>query len=271
MLKVALRPKWIGVLIVALILASLFAVLANWQFSRAKSRSEPPESATEQAKPFTDVAAPEEPLPSNDASRKVTLTGHYRPKQQIVVPARKLKGEKGYWVVTMFSPDDAEVSVVQQRDRPIVVPIVRGWTNSKHEAATSRAPKKTISMTARIQRSEGPTATDKMPDHEMATLSTAQLVNKWNVLIYPAYLLPMDQSGPGADAAAAGLTRVPAPPPATGWNLQSLFYAIEWVVFAMFAVYVWWRMVRDEYLREIEDAELENRMGEQPHVKDRGQ
>lgn len=263
-LKVALRPKWIGVLIIALILASLFAFLANWQFTRAKSRSEPPESATEQARPFTDVAAPEEPLSSDNASRKVTLTGHYRPQQQIVVPARKLKGEKGYWVVTMFTPKNAEVSVVEQRGRPIVVPIVRGWTQSKHDAATSRAPKKTISMTARIQRSEGPTSTVKMPAGEMATLSTAQLVNKWDVLTYSAYLLPMEQSGPGADAAAAGLTRVPAPPPETGWNVQSLFYAIEWVVFALFAVYVWWRMVRDEYLREIEDAELANRMGEQP-------
>jgi surfeit locus 1 family protein len=33
-----------------------------------------------------------------------------------------------------------------------------------------------------------------------------------------------------------------------------VFYAIEWVVFAGFAVYLWYRLVKDQYEREMEDA-----------------
>lgn len=29
----------------------------------------------------------------------------------------------------------------------------------------------------------------------------------------------------------------------------NLFYAVEWVVFAGFAIFLWWRFVRDEHLR----------------------
>jgi cyanate permease len=33
----------------------------------------------------------------------------------------------------------------------------------------------------------------------------------------------------------------------------NIFYAIEWAVFAVFAFYIWWRMVRDAYEREQEE------------------
>ncbi|WP_179424788.1 SURF1 family protein [Spelaeicoccus albus] len=268
-LKVALRPKWIGVLVIALLLASLFVVLANWQFDRARTRQAPPKSATETVKPFNSVAKAQAPLPARDAYQKVSLSGNYRPRQQIVIPARELHGRDGYWVVTMFEPDGATVQTVKRRGRPIEIPVVRGWTASEHEAETSRASGKHIRMIARIQPIEGPTPTDKMPAGQMATLSTAQLVNKWDVLSYAGYLLPMSQSGPGATS--TGLTTVPAPPPkAGGINLQSLFYAIEWIVFALFAVYVWWRMVRDEYLREIEEAEMADRLGTAPEEEVKG-
>lgn len=264
-LKVALRPKWIGVLVIALLLASLFAVLANWQFDRAHSRSAPPKSATESVRQFNSVAHAQAPLPAEDSYQKVSVSGHFRPGEQFVVPARKLHGRDGYWVVTMFEPDHATVKTVKARGRPIAIPVVRGWTASEHSAAKSTATAHHIQMTARIQPSEAPTPSDKMPRGQLATIAPAQLVNKWDVLSYAGYLLPMSESGPGAHASTQGLTAVPAPPPKQGGiNLQSLFYAIEWIVFAVFAIYVWWRMVRDEYQQEIEEAELADRMEQDP-------
>ena len=35
-----------------------------------------------------------------------------------------------------------------------------------------------------------------------------------------------------------------------------MFYAIEWVVFAGFAVFLWYRLVKDAVQREREEAEL---------------
>ena len=33
-------------------------------------------------------------------------------------------------------------------------------------------------------------------------------------------------------------------------NLLNVFYAAEWVIFAGFAVFLWWRLVRDEWEKE---------------------
>ncbi|KZX22122.1 hypothetical protein [Rathayibacter tanaceti] len=37
-------------------------------------------------------------------------------------------------------------------------------------------------------------------------------------------------------------------------NWLNVFYAIEWVVFAGFALYLWFRLVRDAWEREAEEA-----------------
>jgi hypothetical protein len=33
----------------------------------------------------------------------------------------------------------------------------------------------------------------------------------------------------------------------------NLFYAMQWVIFGVFALYLWWRLVRDEWEREAEN------------------
>jgi hypothetical protein len=37
-------------------------------------------------------------------------------------------------------------------------------------------------------------------------------------------------------------------------NWLNVFYAIEWVVFAGFALYLWFRLVKDAWEREAEEA-----------------
>ncbi|MCC7128649.1 MAG: SURF1 family protein, partial [Microbacteriaceae bacterium] len=41
-----------------------------------------------------------------------------------------------------------------------------------------------------------------------------------------------------------------APEKGVELNLLNLFYAAEWVIFAGFAVFLWWRLVKDAWLRE---------------------
>jgi hypothetical protein len=77
---------------------------------------------------------------------------------------------------------------------------------------------------------------------ERSALAVAELINLWTVPpdgVYAGYLVLAD--------APAGLESIDAPPPDTGvsLNLLNVFYAIEWVVFAGFAVFLWYRLVRD--------------------------
>jgi surfeit locus 1 family protein len=56
-----------------------------------------------------------------------------------------------------------------------------------------------------------------------------------------------------------GLEAIVSPPPEQQAELNwlNVFYAIEWIVFAGFAVFVWYRLVKDAVQREREEAELE--------------
>jgi hypothetical protein len=38
------------------------------------------------------------------------------------------------------------------------------------------------------------------------------------------------------------------------FNLLNVFYALEWAIFAGFAIYLWYRLVRDVVEREAEPA-----------------
>ena len=88
-----------------------------------------------------------------------------------------------------------------------------------------------------------------------STLSVASLVNLWPKFsgpVYEGYLV--------ADVAPAGLDVIESIPPMNegSVNWLNIFYAVEWIVFAGFAFFIWWRLVKDAYERELEEkAQLE--------------
>jgi surfeit locus 1 family protein len=38
-------------------------------------------------------------------------------------------------------------------------------------------------------------------------------------------------------------------------NWLNIFYAVEWVIFAGFAIFLWYRLARDAWERELEELE----------------
>jgi len=56
-------------------------------------------------------------------------------------------------------------------------------------------------------------------------------------------------------SAPEGLSTIGTEPPPTESELNwlNLFYAMQWVIFGVFALYLWWRLVRDEWEREAEN------------------
>lgn len=251
MLRLALKPKWLGFLVLVLLLVTGFVMLSAWQIDRAQSKNEHaqnPELAV--AKPFNDVMKAQGPMPGYLADQRVELTGHFLPDQQIVVDQRYLNRVKGYWVVTMFAPDDPQFSdgadTSELKDKPVAIPVVRGWTEDLDEAKSSRAPDTTVSLGARIAPIEGPVGSKGKEDGVVGSISTSQIVNLFDVYTYSGFLFP--DEAPQAGIGSEPLSYVPYQEPQEGgFDLQSAFYALEWIVFAVFAVYIWFRLLRDEY------------------------
>lgn len=248
MLRTALKPQWIAALVGALVVSWVFVLLSQWQFSRSVSEATPPVRTTEQVKPLTDVVRPGEAFPGTAADQMVTFTGSYDPKRQVLVADRLQDGRTGWWVVTAFTVDGAPAV---GGERGTVVPVARGWIASPGQAGPP--PSGAITLTGRLLPSEAPQAKQDLAAGQVATLSVAQLINVWDVPSYPGFVS-------ATAATTASGTPVPAPagleplsvapqPLEQPVNWLNIFYAVEWVVFAGFAIFLWWRLVRDDYER----------------------
>ncbi len=253
--EVMLRPRWIGMLLLCLLVAGLFAWLGQWQLSRAIDTDPPPAGATEQVRPLEDVVAPGEYLGEPLVGQRVTTTGTWVPGDFLVVSSRFNDGAEGYWVTGQLRLDGTEA--------PTSIAVAIGWAPTEDEAlaaveqleadaaAGDAGP---IEVGGRVISDEGPSLPGKNDDPQVMTrMSPAALLGRWHDIeqleVYRPYLASAE--------ASAGLEDIssPAPDELSTVNWLNIFYAAEWAVFAGFAFYLWYRLARDAWEKEVEDIE----------------
>ena len=86
--EVMLRPQWIGMLLLCLVVAGVFAWLGQWQLARAIDTNPPPPGATEEVRPLEDVAGPGEYLPEPLVGQRVETAGSFVPGDFVVIASR---------------------------------------------------------------------------------------------------------------------------------------------------------------------------------------
>jgi surfeit locus 1 family protein len=110
-----------------------------------------------------------------------------------------------------------------------------------------------VTVVGRFLPSEAPIAPDDDEDPlAIRSVAVAQLINVWadydDRPVYFAYVTAAEPS--------AGLEAISSPPPEESVELNwlNIFYAVEWAVFAGFAIFLWYRLVRDAVERERDEA-----------------
>lgn len=242
MLRTALKPKWIVSLLLALAVATGFVLLSQWQFERSADEAAPVSTATETVVPLTKHFEPNQEMFGTVVDQLVEFTGTYVEGSTILVKDRLNNGQKGYWVVTAVAvdgaPDDA------------VMPVVRGWsaTNDWLAKTADPEPQGTVTVEGRLLPPEAP-VDEHVDTSNVGALSPAQLTNLWDRVTYSGFVTQNQSSTEGLASVVVG------PQPAeTPINWLNIFYGVEWVVFAGFAIFMWWRLVADDYRRQQEDA-----------------
>jgi cytochrome oxidase assembly protein ShyY1 len=245
--NVARRPRWIAALVFALALAGAFAALGQWQLDRAVSNGYVVERETESVLDLDSVAEPQAPVQSKANGQLVRAVGVWVPGDFLVLEDRHNAGEAGYWVVGHLA---AELDTGVRAGLPVAL----GWTSSKEtaeEVADSfGSTADQVEVTGRFLVGEAPQDSD-FESGEFSSVSPAALVNLWEKTdaggIYGGYVVAQD--------AASGLQAIDSPAPSTEVevNWLNIFYAAEWVVFAGFAIFLWYRLVRDAWEREMEE------------------
>lgn len=250
MLRMMVRPKWVLALLLALGIAAGFALLGQWQLERAVESSVVVERPTEEVLPFADVARPDVPTTQASTAQMVEVTGVVVPDDTVIVEGRLNDGVAGFWPVAHLEVTDAAAGGL---------PVALGWAadEATARAAADRfeaAAGTEITITGRFLPSEAPVVPPEDGDpFAMTTVAVAQLVNVWaDYDDRPVYFGYVTAAEP-----AAGLEAIVSPPPelAVEFNWLNIFYAVEWAVFAGFAVFLWYRLVRDAVEREREEAE----------------
>lgn len=240
---VARRPKWIAALLLVLAVAAAFAGLGRWQLERSFAAAAVNEIDTESAVPLVELTEPARSVTGDQLGRVVEVSGEFAPDGFVSLSSRLQHGEQGAWLVGRL--------LVEGGPEPLSLAVALGWAPTTEEARDAvPAVGEPVELRGRYLPTEPPRLED-VEAGERSALSIADLVNTWpeyTGTVYGGYLI--------ADDAPAGLETIDAPPPLpeAQVNLLNLFYAIEWVVFAGFAAYLWYRLVRDEVEKEAEAA-----------------
>jgi D-alanyl-D-alanine carboxypeptidase/D-alanyl-D-alanine-endopeptidase (penicillin-binding protein 4) len=101
-------------------------------------------------------------------------------------------------------------------------------------------PGRLVTLTGRLISDEGPVPPPAEDPWELTRMSPAALLSRWHDIegldVYRPYLT--------ADEPMGGLVDISSPAPDAGSpvNWLNLFYAAEWVVFAGFSFYFWYRL-----------------------------
>ncbi|UUT35870.1 SURF1 family protein [Microbacterium elymi] len=244
-----MRPRWLAMLALCLIVAGVFAWLGQWQLGRALDTVPVDSGQTERVVPLTDVVEPGEYLNAPLVGQKATTDGHFVADDFLIVSRRMNGDAEGFWVTGQFRVDAAA---------PTSLAVALGWAPTRQQAQDAAAALnaeagQATSVTGRVVSDEGPQVPPRDDPLAMTTMSPAALLSRWHDIagldMYRPYLI--------SDAAPDGLVTIAAPAPEgqSGLNWLNLFYAAEWAVFAGFAFYLWYRLARDAWEKEVEELE----------------
>ena len=129
MYRFLLSPKWlVGHVLVAGV-AVLFVALGFWQLDRHEQRTTRNDlTAARMEAPPVDL---DQAVPTDDdlAYRRVTITGHYLPDEEVLVTPRSWQGRAGHHALTPLVDEQGEAVLV-----------VRGWVPFEVEEAPPPPP-----------------------------------------------------------------------------------------------------------------------------------
>jgi surfeit locus 1 family protein len=254
--QVAKRPKWIAGLFLALAVAAVFALLGQWQLERTFTEVKP-EDKNQPPVVLVETEKPGAPLTVTAANKRVQANLMLDTQNVFIVANRLQRANdevvSGYWVIANSSV------LLEDGDATASLSVGIGFAESLSVAESARLElmdsiqaQAFLEQIGKYLQTEGPEALpDSAKPYLLQSFSLAQLVN--------LYKGPSVESLAGFMVLEAepgfGLERIVIAPPEAGTqvNWLTLFYALEWALFAGFAVFLWWRLIEDQRIREIQD------------------
>ncbi|MGB7448846.1 MAG: SURF1 family protein [Ornithinimicrobium sp.] len=233
MLRTALQPRWLALLVVLVAVVVSFAVLGWWQLGRAQDtavQEQMEQQSAEPAVPVSDVVQPYAAFPNEASGRPVFAEGRYVPDLQFLVPDRRLESRRGWWVVVPLDTGDGAL-----------LPVLRGWVAMPSQARPPDTGLRTVTGTLAPSESATGDEAQGLAAGERSSVDLAALANDWPGRLYNVFVFATEET----PAVGGGDVR-PVPPPtlvAESVQWRNVGYGLQWWVFAGFAVYMYLRFL----------------------------
>ncbi|NYD41756.1 SURF1 family cytochrome oxidase biogenesis protein [Nocardioides panaciterrulae] len=230
-----LSRRWLGFLLVVVLLAYACWWLGTWQFHRLAERKQSNAVIrTNEARdpaPVGDVLAPGRAVGPDQEWRLVKATGTYDTADTVVVRYRTRDGDSGIDVVVPLVTGDGTALLVD-----------RGWMASQNQgAAASDLPapptgRVTVTGWVRVNATDGTDVTD----HSTRAISSAAIAPTLEHPVYGGFIdLKAEDPAP-----ATALLPVELPELDNG---PHFFYGLQWWFFGVLAVFGFLYLMYDEW------------------------
>lgn len=223
------RVKQASILLLGLVLCAVMVVLGLWQ-KQVYENSGAQAAAEREAQPplvLTQVAPPSQPV-SKGFGRSVTFTGTYLAHEQLLVPT----GD-GYRVLTPLLQANGSV-----------VPVVRGTVPTAGAPAPPSGTQHQVGVLAASEAAADQPAS--LPADQINGVQLSVLAQRWRQPMIGGYvtLTPDEAHAQGLGAATAQL-------PHNDGRFRNGAYALQWWVFAAFAIAFAIKIARDLGRRDL--------------------
>lgn len=241
--------RWLGYAALVVVFSTVCGLLSWWQFARNEEANERVRQVVENwdAAPMpldALLASPEAAFDPADTWTPVELVGEYAVDEQLFVRGRPKDGRPGFEVLVPFVLADGSG----------VVLIDRGWVpNGQTQAEVPDfvppAPEGPVTVVARLKTGEPNVPGRSAPEGQVATIELpliAATIGRADLFTGAYGLLATE------DPAVATPELANRPEPDPGPHLS---YAIQWILFALFAAAALVWAVRNERIARREGAE----------------
>lgn len=221
-----LRPGLLGLHVFAVAAVGFCVVMGLWQLGIYEGRQgDAQDGVRRQVVPLADVWGPGEAFTSDLKGKRVSLEGRFADDD-----LRVTRDDGSTWLVTPFVIGDHALLVV------------RGEGES---APASDATELDVALEPSESGGRA-LGTDRTTD----AISVPALINDLPQRLYSGYGIALTDTG---------LPLVDPPDPEVSWTvgLRNLAYALQWWVFAAFALFMWWNMAGENVAMRRAEAEAE--------------
>ncbi len=219
-------PRWVGLLLVAVLTVPGCLWLAGWQFGRLHdAEQENSLVAQNSAGPpmaFGNVSPVGSAVAGENEFRAVTVVGRYDPAHSLFVRNRPRDGRQGFHVLTPVITAAGPAALV---DRGWVVAPIDG------DPEPPPTPTGTVTVSGYLRPSENARPADDLPPAQVLSIDVLGIAATLPYPVYGGYLQLAEQTPP-VPVVAGVLSPNPSELPGSSSELLHRSYGWQWYVFA---------------------------------------